>query len=71
MISADKIRDLATSPKVYTIRHIKTNNEYSVVCKQKAKINGEWVDGICYYSKRNGMNFWRAETDFEGFEIVN
>lgn len=71
MISAEKIRELAVSPKLYVIRHIESDYEYSVSARQKGKFNGIWYDGILYYSRQDGKNYWRPETDFEGFEIVN
>lgn len=70
MITSERIVELATACSIHTIRHIEKKTDYTVVCTQQAKINGEWVDGICYYSTRDGKNYWRSVNDFNGFNEV-
>ena len=73
MITNERMIELANAPSaLHTIRHIEKETDYKVICAQKAKINGEWVDGICYYSVTGGDYYWRAVDNFNGFiEVKN
>jgi len=75
MITPERMVEMATDMKMlHIIQHKRTQNNYVVVSTQKAKINGEWLNGICYYPENDDAQkdeyFWRLVTDFTGFVEV-
>ena len=73
MITPERIIEMAIdTTTLHIIQHKRTQRNYIVVSKQKAKMNGEWLNGICYYPENDdvqeGEYFWRSVTDFNGFE---
>lgn len=72
MITPERMVEMATDiTTLHIIQHKRTKTHYVVVSKQKAKINGEWFHGICYYPENDDVQkdeyFWRPVTDFNGF----
>jgi len=59
MITPERIIEMATDiTTLHIIQHKRTQRNYIVVSTQKAKINGEWLNGICYYPENDDVGEW-------------